>query len=78
MGFYSGCVVFGDDQIAAWTDCSEMLAAVRCYEVVRYGPADRGDEDPDQVECAVSGSPVPRNTAIRVFAGLIDRSKCTS
>ena len=26
MGFYSGCLVFGDDQIAPWTDCREMLA----------------------------------------------------
>jgi hypothetical protein len=26
MGFHSGCLVFGDDQIAAWTDCQEMLA----------------------------------------------------
>jgi hypothetical protein len=26
MGFYSGGLVFGDDQIAAWTDCREMLA----------------------------------------------------
>jgi hypothetical protein len=27
MGFYSGGLVFGDGQIAAWTDCWEMLAA---------------------------------------------------
>jgi hypothetical protein len=26
MGFYSGCLVFGDDQIAAWMDCRGMLA----------------------------------------------------
>ena len=26
MEFYSGCLVFGHDQIAAWTDCREMLA----------------------------------------------------
>jgi hypothetical protein len=26
MGFYSGCLVFGDDHIAPWTDCREMLA----------------------------------------------------
>jgi hypothetical protein len=25
MGFYSGCLVFGDDQIAAWTDCWEVF-----------------------------------------------------
>lgn len=25
MGFYSGCLVFGDDQIAAWTDGWEIL-----------------------------------------------------
>ena len=35
MGFYSGCLVFGDDQIAAWTDCWEMLAAIRCDEVMK-------------------------------------------
>ena len=26
MGFYSGDLVFGDDQIAAWTDGREILA----------------------------------------------------
>jgi hypothetical protein len=26
MGFYSGCLVFGDDQIAPWTDGREILA----------------------------------------------------
>jgi hypothetical protein len=26
MGFYSACLVFGDDQITPWTDCREMLA----------------------------------------------------
>ena len=25
MGFYSSCLVFGDDQIAAWTDGREIL-----------------------------------------------------
>ena len=42
MGFYSGCLVFGDDQIAEWTDYREMLAAVHCGEVMRFGTADRG------------------------------------
>ena len=42
MGFYSGCLVFGDDQIAAWTECWEMLGRVGCDEVVRFGPADKG------------------------------------
>ncbi len=45
MGFYSGCLVFGDDQIAAWTDCWEMLAGVHCSEVVRFGSGGQGDED---------------------------------
>jgi len=26
MGFYSGCLAFGDDQIAPWTDGREILA----------------------------------------------------
>ena len=45
MGFCSGGLVFGDDQIAAWTDCREMLARFIAVKWCVFDPADRGDED---------------------------------
>ena len=45
MGFYSGCLVFGDDHIAPWTDCREMLPRSIAVMWCVFDPADRGDED---------------------------------
>jgi hypothetical protein len=45
MGFYSGCLVFGGDQIAAWTDRWEMLASVHCGEVVHLEFIGEGEGD---------------------------------
>ena len=47
MGFCSGCLVFGDDQIAAWTDCWEMLTPICCGEVTPLGFC--GDREDDRM-----------------------------
>jgi hypothetical protein len=61
MGFCSGCLVFGDDQIAARTDFWEMLTSICCGEVARLRFCGDGEGGSDEVECDVSDSPMPRN-----------------
>ena len=45
MGFYSGCLFFGDDQIAPEADCQEVSAVSIAVKQCVLGPTDRGDED---------------------------------